>query len=117
MFSCTSAFLIKPPSSKASFFMLFSALLLLSGCRDRYQEGHDAGFIDGFIAGSKSSDESCEQKIENAKEMCEQNSRPSFSSYSTEVCGGSGTSVNGKFYPAGKTGCVRVFTDGRVERY
>lgn len=117
MFSCTSALLVKPSSSMGNFVLALCVFLFLSGCGDRYQEGHDAGFLDGFNAGSRSAHESCEQKIENAKDMCEQYSRPTFSTYSTEVCGGSGTNVNGKFYSAGKTGCVRVYSDGRVERY
>jgi hypothetical protein len=36
---------------------------------------------------------------------------------STAACGGNGITLNGKHYSGGKTGCVKVYSDGRVERY
>ena len=35
----------------------------------------------------------------------------------TEVCGGGGVNVGGRHYSSGQTGCVRVLSDGTVQRY
>lgn len=91
----------------------FSLLLmsLLSGCNDRYEEGYAAGF----------------QAAETAARVRESNSLVEQERYrepaspasevTTEVCGGFGVDFNGRHITGGKTGCVRVFSDGRVQRY
>jgi hypothetical protein len=35
----------------------------------------------------------------------------------TEVCGGGGVVSNGRHYKGGKTGCVRLLGNGKVQQY
>jgi hypothetical protein len=89
------------------------------GCKDRYQEGYDAGYADGFSKAKIGVEKRCEEKLEEEKRSCRDKTY-SFGysgGYSTEVCGGGGLTANGKHYEGGKTGCVRVHSDGRVVRY
>ena len=90
----------------------FLVLILLAGCKDKYQEGYQIGYSDGVKSMEFKLDES-EKKLQDEKRKSQQ----SFSSVSTEVCGGSGVNLNGKHYSGGKTGCVRVYSDGRVVKY
>ena len=93
--------------------------LLTSACTDRYQEGYEAGRIAGAIEARAASERACAIRVAEAEQACQTNNRaqnsPSF--VTTEVCGGTGVHLNGKHYPGGKTGCVRVYSDGRVVRY
>lgn len=92
-------------------FILIS-LLVLVGCKDKYQEGYQVGYSDGV--------RSMESKLKESEDKLNSLQRESINSYSsvtTEVCGGNGVNSNGKYYSGGKTGCVRVYSDGRVERY
>ena len=95
--------------------LLFISLLLpiiLLGCKDKYQEGYQIGYSDG-VRSMESKLEESEKKLQDEKRK----SQRTFSSVSTEVCGGSGVNLNGKHYSGGKTGCVRVYSDGRIEKY
>lgn len=87
------------------FLVVFILSLILYGCKDRYKEGYDIGYSDGVAI--------TENRLKNEYE--EKNNRLSVTS--TEVCGGGGVNVNNKHYAGGKTGCVRVYSDGRVVRY
>ena len=93
--------------------ILISSLLflLLIGCKDKYQEGYQVGYMDG-VASMYNKVTEAEKKLEDQKRQ----SNYSYGYGSTEVCGG-GVNLNGKYYSGGKTGCVRVFNDGRVEKY
>ena len=94
--------------------------LSVSGCQDHSQEAYQKGYQAGYAEGSYDSEKVCQTKVDEEKSICNDRMSNSFSnSYgaSTEVCGGGGVNVNGKHYPGGKKGCVRVFSDGRVERY
>ena len=93
-------------------FILIS-LLVLVGCKDKYQEGYQVGYSDG-VRSMESRLKESEEKLETLKR---QSTNYSYSSVTTEVCGGNGVNSNGKYYSGGKTGCVRVYSDGRVERY
>lgn len=96
------------------------ALPLLVGCSGGYDDGYQAGFAAGF----RSRDEEVAALREQGENCDSSGSSYSFgdsSAYTgavvTEVCGGGGVNVGKKHYAPGKTGCVRVFSDGRVERY
>lgn len=97
--------------NKLLFISLFLPIILL-GCKDKYQEGYQIGYSDG-VRSMESKLEESEKKLQDEKRK----SQYSFSSVSTEVCGGTGVNLNGKHYSGGKTGCVRVYSDGRVEKY
>lgn len=92
--------------------------LFFVGCTDRYEEGFQKGFADGFEQATAIQNTICSEKIDKQKRFCSTASEFSLGSggYSTEVCGG-GVNVDGKYHKGGKTGCLRVFSDGRVERY
>ena len=101
------------------FFVLLVTLALF-GCADRYQEAYDKGYQAGYVDGLNDEDKKCQARIEDERDFCSNRlnslmSTPSVTS--TEVCGGGGVNVNGRHYPGGKTGCVRVFSNGKVERY
>lgn len=100
-------------------FLIPIFLLMLYGCKDRYEEGFQEGFADGFDQATAIANGICSEKIEVEKQSCSSKGRQDsfLGGYSTEVCGGGGVNVGGKFYSGGKKGCVRVFSDGRVERY
>lgn len=96
-------------------FVLWVALFFMTGCKDRFDEGYAAGYADGSAAGEKTGFEKAIAQREAESRTIE---RYNSSTYvTTEVCGGSGVNVNGKHYPGGKTGCVRVLSDGTVQRY
>lgn len=90
---------------------------LFAGCTDQYEEGRAAGYADGYADARRIEQASCQDKLASAEESCRPSRYFGSGSYSTEVCGGAGANVNGKHYRPGKTGCVRVYSDGRVERY
>ncbi len=94
------------------WIVMLSFIFLLSGCKDKYQEGYQSGYVDGVIQTENRLKKEYEEKLQDQKIT-----NRSFSVYSTEVCGGGGVNVNQKHYEGGKTGCVRVYSDGRVERY
>lgn len=98
--------------------VLVISSLIFVGCTDRYEEGFQKGFADGFEQATAIQNTICSEKIDEQKRFCGATSEFSSGSggYSTEVCGG-GANVNGEHHKGGKTGCVRVFSDGRVERY
>ncbi len=110
-------------NSKKKKPIIYSAILFCSlfsvGCKDRYKEGYEAGYEEGFSQASIVREKSCDERLEEEKRSCRNKSYSSgySSEYSTAVCGGSGVNVNGKHYQGGKTGCVRVYNDGRVVRY
>ena len=97
--------------NKLLFISLFFPIIL-SGCKDKYQEGYQIGYSDG-VRSMESKLEESEKKLQDEKRK----SQYSYSSVSTEVCGGTGVNLNGKHHSGGKTGCVRVYSDGRVEKY
>ena len=88
----------------------------LAGCADRYDEGYAIGFEAGEEAARARAASRCEEQLAEQKE--ELTSRePSTPYVTTEVCGGTGVNVNGRHVSGGKTGCVRVYSDGLVQRY
>lgn len=89
--------------------------LTLSSCSDRFDEGYRNGYAIGYSAGERAGMEQASKKAEEERRYSYE--PPSYSGSSTEVCGGGGVNVNGKHYSAGKTGCVRVMSDGTVKRY
>ena len=107
----------------AARVILYSLIALSAistlGCKDRYQEGYDAGYAEGFSQAKFGVEKRCEERLDEEKKSCRDISYSSSysSGYSTEVCGGAGVTANGKHHEGGKTGCVRVYSDGRVVRY
>jgi hypothetical protein len=101
------------------YVTLLLSTTTIVGCKDKYQEGYDQGYAEGLYQGKRDAEKQCEEKIDEEKKSCRDRSYSSSysSSYSTEVCGGGGVNLNGKHYEGGKTGCVRVYSDGRVVRY
>lgn len=96
--------------------LLVSFLLptLLLGCKDRYQEGYEVGYADATDEVTQEMKAKCENEVNEAREEAR---TFSYGPTVTEVCGGAGINMNGKHIPPGKTGCVRAYSDGRVERY
>lgn len=98
------------------FFIL--VLIALSGCSDRYQEGYEQGFSDATTQATAVAEQKCQETIEQEMRSCRAAITNEVSSYvQTTVCGGGGVNVGKRHYASGKTGCVRVFSDGRVEQY
>jgi hypothetical protein len=91
-------------------------LFLLAGCTDKYQEGYQEGYAQGARETEVRVRAEYEQKMEALQS--DASYAPSYTAtVSTEVCGGNGVNLNGKHYSGGKTGCVRVLSDGKVEKY
>jgi hypothetical protein len=90
--------------------------LTLSGCKDKYKEGFDDGFVQGTASTEARLRKEMDEKIETLKRESER-STYNYGGLSTGVCGGGGVTVNGKHHSPGKTGCVRVHSDGRIEKY
>jgi succinate dehydrogenase/fumarate reductase-like Fe-S protein len=95
---------------------LLTIFLLLVGCEDKYQKGYENGYLEGVSVTEKKLNEVIELLEEKIKRQERQSTYTSGIS-STSVCGGGGVEVNGKHHGAGKTGCVRVYSDGRIEKY
>ena len=93
-------------------WLLISLSLLIVGCKDKYQEGYQVGFSEGVMATEAKLRQEYEEKIKRIEESNRQ-----YSVTSTSVCGGGGVNVSGKHYEGGKTGCVKVYSDGRIVRY
>lgn len=97
--------------------LLLPIAIFSTGCTDKYKEGYD----EGYAAGVEITKRQLQDEFDRKVAQIERDSRYSSSSYSsvtsTEVCGGSGVNLNGKHYSGGKTGCVRVHSDGKVEKY
>lgn len=91
------------------------SLALVAGCNDRFDEGYAAGYNDGRVAGEKAALEKAERKGAAQRRSAETYRSTGY--VTTEVCGCSGVTVNGKHYAGGKTGCVKVFSDGTAHRY
>lgn len=106
---------------KLIYVFTFSVIFLsaIAGCKDRFQEGYEAGYSDGLSDGTDSAENKCTEKVEEEKKACRDQSylTDTSSEVTTEVCGDAGVNANGKHYSGGKTGCVRVYSDGRVDRY
>ncbi len=96
-------------------FVLWEAIFIMAGGKDRCDEGYVAGHADGSAAGEKIGFEKAMAQHETESRAIERYDSPTY--VATEVCGGSGVNVNGKHYAGGKTGCVRVLSDGTVQRY
>jgi succinate dehydrogenase/fumarate reductase-like Fe-S protein len=73
-------------------------------------------YLEGVSVTEKKLNEVIELLEEKIKRQERQSTYTSGIS-STSVCGGGGVEVNGKHHGAGKTGCVRVYSDGRIEKY
>lgn len=91
------------------------AAILLQGCDDRYAEGYQDGHDEALAE--------VERRIAEIEEYEDEQSEASYGggvnyrSVTTEVCGGGGVNVDGKHISPGKSGCVRVYSDGTTERY
>jgi hypothetical protein len=110
----------KLSTRRVTIYIIFTLSIISTfGCKDQYQEGYNAGYAEGFSQAKVGVEKRCEERLEEEKNSCRSRSNSSTYSggYSTEVCGGGGVTANGKNYEGGKTGCVRVFDDGRVIRY
>jgi hypothetical protein len=90
--------------------------IALTGCSDRYDDGFSAGYAAGLANKQEQILAECKAKISACERSASSSHPPSYST-STEVCGGDGVNFNGKHYSGGKTGCVRVTSDGRVQRW
>lgn len=101
-------------TSPALLLTSFGVLVLLAGCNDRYEEGYRMGYSEGRSAGYAEAKKAAEEEQERRQRMT---SAFSASSVATQVCGGGGVTVNGRHHSPGKTGCVRVLSDGTVQRY
>ncbi len=95
------------------FTSYFFFLPQLIGCKDRFDEGFSAGYAAGV------SDTTTRLKLEHEQKMLELDRQRASTNAVTSVqtCGGAGVNLNGRYYEGGKTGCVRVYSDGRVVRY
>lgn len=98
-----------------NIFMLGMVIFIITGCKDRFDEGYAAGYVDGSLAGEKIGFEKATVQHDAESRVMENYVDTPY--VTTEVCGGSGVNVNGKHYAGGRTGCVRVFSDGTVKRY
>lgn len=95
-----------------------SVLVALSGCSDRYEEGYAQGFSDATAQATATAEQKCQETIEREMASCRAAITNEVHSYvQTTVCGGGGVNVGRRHYSGGKTGCVRVFSDGTVEQY
>ena len=79
-----------------------------SGYDDGYAQGQKAGYDAGYAQGHSEGER--EGRYATLYDY-------SSAVTTVEVCGGGGTNVGKKYVPPGKTGCVRVYSDGRYERY
>lgn len=80
----------------------------------------DRGYVEGYDYGVAVTEKRLNDLIELQAEKIRRLERQGTTysgTYSTEVCGGNGVDVNGKHHGPGKTGCVRVYSDGRIEKY
>ncbi len=98
------------------FIFLFLLAILITGCEDQQKRFYSEGYAQGVADAEARLRDECKSKIDQT--ITEQNnSSSSYRVTSTEVCGGGGVNVGSKHYDGGKTGCVRVYSDGRVEKY
>lgn len=103
---------------RATLVVAMSVFVL--ACGDGYQEAYDAGYDAGLAAGKLNATkavkdpEACGPEPEASADA-----QPSWTSgpLFTAVCGGAGVDVGSTHIEPGESGCVRVFGDGRVERY
>jgi len=99
--------------------LIFLAAVLLQGCEDRYAEGYQDGYDEALAA----AESRFKMKVAALEECEDEQSEAyygggaSYRSVTTEVCGGAGVNLNGKHISPGKSGCVRVYSDGTIERY
>ncbi len=98
------------------FVLLFLLSIAISACEDQHKKFYSEGYSQGFADAQRKFRKECDEKIDETKNHQESSSY-GYGVSSTEVCGGDGVNVGSKHYSAGKTGCVRVFSDGRVEKY
>jgi hypothetical protein len=85
-----------------------------------YEEGRLAGYRNGLSEGRQEGRDEAMTEIKRITSSLRSNTGGyNLSSGSTETCSSNGTTVNynGKQYKGGKTGCVKVYYDGRVVRY
>lgn len=105
---------------RMKFSMMVLAVAISAGCSDRYDEGYWAGYAAALAEAQPTTD-----GLKAALDQCETAKGDAYStgagnilrSVTTQVCGGGGVTLNGNHVRPGKTGCVRVFSDGSVERY
>ena len=93
-------------------WLVFFLPVFLIACKNKYDEGYRAGFNEGVIATEQRLKNEYEEKIKKIE-----NSNRELSVTSTSVCGGGGVNVGNRHYEGGKTGCVKVYSDGRIVRY
>lgn len=93
-----------------------AAAFLLAACSDRYDEGYRLGYAAGRTDMLQVATQ-CEQRLQDERRRIDSALFDAEPSVATTVCGGAGVNLNGKHIAPGKTGCVRVLSDGTVERY
>lgn len=100
--------------------LVVTAVVFVSACGNGYQEAYEEGYEAGLAAGKLDA-----KKAVKVPEVCEPESEASAAAAPnwtsgpafTEVCGGGGVDVGSTHIQPGESGCVRVFNDGRIERY
>lgn len=104
--------------------MSFLAFLFISStaCEDRYQQGYDNGYEEGYEDGLQGYADEYEDGLRECNETAISSTYDSgyiapSRHIITDLSGGSGVNFNGKHYPAGPTGGVRIYNDGTVEQY
>lgn len=100
--------------------LLLLVAFVSSGCSERYKEEYEKGYQAGYADGQHDARNECDEKLKKERTTCQEEIESLTrepSATSTEVCGGGGVNFNGRHYAGGKTGCVRVFSNGKVERY
>jgi hypothetical protein len=100
--------------------LVVPVLVLVSGCGDRCKQAYDAGYKAGLAAGTLNATKAAKGTDAFAPEMeASAAAQPNWTSgpVFTEVCGGAGVDVGSSHIEPGESGCVRVFSDGRIERY
>ena len=89
---------------KKFLFIIFLLIPLQSHAND-YDDGYDAGYKQAML------------EIKSLLDNCEEDDSSFSYLTSTEVCGGGGVTLNGKYIPGGATGCVKVYSDNTYKQY
>jgi len=95
-----------------------AAALALLGCGpsvdDRLSESYAKGYADGYEQGKL---DGAAMERDNAARQSSYEESSIAPHVVVEKCGGGTVTLNGKSIRSGKTGCVRVWSDGRSESF
>lgn len=107
-----------------AFWTIPCLVVLISACTQEtdaeHKQAYEAGYADASVK-LKNVYERRVQEMEathrrEVEVLKSQIPGPSLTQ-STEICGVDGANVNGRHIDGGKTGCVRMYSDGRYERF